>query len=93
MSVVIDDDVAFLREQIDVLKQLGRRESVSEGEIYDFSIRWGTALAGRLPRLVHYSSLQLLDVPGQHEFESLCGEFRALSDVIDRFGLARPQLH
>lgn len=91
MLVTIDDDVDLLREQIEALKQLGRRESVSESEIYDFSIRWGTALAGRFPRLVHYSSLKLLDEAGQREFETLRGELRALSDLIHRFGLAEPE--
>lgn len=90
--VDIDDDVGFLTEQIEALKQLGQRDDVDDEEIYDLSIRWGAALAGRLPRLVHYSSLGRLDAVDQRRFESLCDQLRELSPLVDRFGLARPRL-
>lgn len=89
--VSIDDDVEWLTEQIQALKQLGRQDDVDDGRIYDFSIRWGTALAGRLPRLVHYSSRGLLADADERRFQALCDELRGLSDLIDRIGLARPE--
>jgi hypothetical protein len=88
--VNIDDDVDLLTEQIEALKRLGAKDELAEGESYDFSIRWGTALAGRLRRLVHYSSRGLLTDADERRFQSLCDELRALSDLIDRFGLAHP---
>jgi hypothetical protein len=88
--ITIDDDVAWLTEQIQALKQLGQQGEVTDGEKYDFSIRWGTALAGRLPRLVHYSSRGLLDEADERRFQALCDELRGLSDLIDRIGLAQP---
>ena len=88
--VTIDDDVEWLTEQIQALKQLGQNGEVSDGEKYDFSIRWGTALAGRLPRLVHYSSRGMLDEADERRFQALCDELRALSGVIDRIGLVQP---
>lgn len=88
--ITIDDDVEWLTEQIEELKQLGHQEEVSDGKKYDFSIRWGTALAGRLPRLVHYSSRGLLDRDDERRFQALCDELRGLSDVIDRLGLVQP---
>jgi hypothetical protein len=88
--ITIDDDVEWLAEQMQALKQLGRQDEVSDGEKYDFSIRWGTALAGRLPRLVHYSSRGLLDEADERRFQALCDELRGLSDLIDRIGLAQP---
>jgi hypothetical protein len=90
--ITIDDDVEWLSQQIRVLKQLGQRDEVDAGEKYDFSIRWGTALAGRLPRLVHYSSRGLLAKTDERRFEALCDELRGLSDLIDRIGLAQPVL-
>jgi hypothetical protein len=90
--ITIDDDVEWLSQQIRVLKQLGQRDEVDAGEKYDFSIRWGTALAGRLPRLVHYSSRGLLAETDERRFEALCDELRGLSDLIDRIGLAQPVL-
>jgi hypothetical protein len=88
--ITIDDDVEWLTEQIDALKQLGQKGQVSDGEKYDFSIRWGTALAGRWPRLVHYSSRGLLDEADERRFQALCDELRGLSDLIGRIGLAQP---
>ncbi|BBY38346.1 hypothetical protein MMAN_24800 [Mycobacterium mantenii] len=90
--VSIDDDVAFVTEQIEALRQLGQRDDVDDEEIYDLSIRWGTALAGRLPRVAHYSSLGRLADDDQRRFQSLCDQLRELSPLIDRFDLARPQL-
>jgi hypothetical protein len=89
-NISIDDDVDFLTEQIRAVQELGQRDDVDDETIYDVSIRWGTALAGRLPRLVHFSSLGQLDEADERRFHALCDELRALSDLIDRFKLARP---
>ncbi|OBF08242.1 hypothetical protein A5730_11120 [Mycobacterium sp. ACS4054] len=91
-SVAIDADVEFLAEQVEALEALGRNDSVGEGEVYDFSVRWGAALAGRLPRLVHYSSLGLLDDADQRRFSSLCADLRRVSDLAESLGLPRPAL-
>jgi hypothetical protein len=88
--ITIDDDVEWLTEQIQLLKQLGQHDDVDDGDKYDFSIRWGTALAGRLPRLVHYSARGRLDEADERRFQALCDELRGLSDLIDRIGLAQP---
>jgi hypothetical protein len=90
MPIGIDDDFEWINEQIQALKQLAQKDSVSEAERYDFSIRWGAALAGRLRRLVHYSSQNLLNDADERRFQSLCSELRGLSESIDRFKLAQP---
>lgn len=90
--VTIDADVELLADQIQALEALGRNDPVDEGEIYDFSVRWGAALAGRLPRLLHYSSLGLLADADRHRFESLCADLRRVSDLAERLGLPRPLL-
>jgi hypothetical protein len=92
-AVEIDDDVELITGQIKALKELAKRddeEPISEGQRYDFSIRWGTVLAGRLRRLVHYSSLGRLDDMDERRFHALCDELRTLSHLIDRFRLAQP---
>ncbi len=89
-SVTIDDDVALINEQIDALKVLGGKAEVDEDEVYDFSIRWGTALAGRLRRLVHYSSRDRLNAVDEGRFQALCEALSDVSSLIDRFGLAQP---
>lgn len=90
--VGIDADVEFLTRQIEALEALGRKDSVDEGEVYDVSVRWGAALAGRLPRLVHYNSVGLLDDADRHRFESLCAELLRVSGLAVKFGLPRPVL-
>jgi hypothetical protein len=91
--VDIDDDVALITEQINALKELARTDDeapITEGQRYDFAIRWGTVLAGRLRRLAHYSSLGRLDDADVARFHAVCAELRALSHLIDRFRLAQP---
>ncbi|OBJ34869.1 hypothetical protein A5621_18390 [Mycobacterium colombiense] len=90
--VNIDDDVALLTEQIEALQRLGQRDDIDDEEIYDLSIRWGAALAGRLPRVAHYDSLGQLRDDDQRRFRSLCDQLRELSPLIERFDFARPQL-
>ena len=88
----IDDDVDFVTEQIGALHKLGERSEVDEEDVYDVSIRWGTALAGRLPRMAHFSSLGELSDADERRFQALCEELRTLAPLIERFNLARPDL-
>ncbi len=90
-AISIGDDVELLTEQIEALKELALEDDLADDAIYDFSIRWGAALAGRLPRLVHYSGLGQLAETDERRFQSLCEELRALSDLIDRFNLSQPR--
>lgn len=92
MTISIDDDVEMLTEQIHALKQLGEKESVNGNELYDVSIRWGTALAGRLPRMIHYSALGELSDADAQRFHSLCDDLRAVSPLAAKFGLVPPAL-
>jgi hypothetical protein len=92
-AVEIDDDVELITRQIKALKDLAKKddeEPISEGQRYDFSIRWGTVLAGRLRRLVHYSSLGRLGDVDEQRFHAVCDELRTLSHLINRFRLAQP---
>jgi hypothetical protein len=91
-DVDIDNDVELIIEQIKALKELAQEddeEPISEGLRYDFSIRWGTVLAGRLRRLVHYNSLGRLSEADVRRFRALCDELRTLAHLIDRFRLAQ----
>ena len=87
LPVSIDDDVELLTEQIDALEKLGERSDVDDEEVYDLSIRWGAALAGRLPRLAHYSSLGQLDDADERRFQSLCDQLREVSRLVEKFKL------
>ncbi|OBG32690.1 hypothetical protein [Mycobacterium sp. E3198] len=92
-AVDIDHDVELITQQITALRELAKRDdeqAISEGQRYDFSIRWGTVLAGRLRRLTHYSSLGHLDEADERRFHALRDELCTLSHVIERFRLATP---
>ena len=91
-AVGVDDDVDLIQRQIAGLRALGQRGSMSEDEIYDFSIRWGTVLAGRVRRLAHYSALGLLAQADAAKFDALRQELNELTRLIDRFRLTRPRL-
>ncbi len=90
--ISIDDDVAVLTEQLRALRELGQRSDVDDEQIYDLSIRWGTALAGRLPRLVYYHGRGMLDDDAERRFAALRQELRTVDELAQRFGLARPEL-
>ncbi|AEF37091.1 MULTISPECIES: hypothetical protein [Mycobacteriaceae] len=88
----IDDDVAVLTEQVRALRELGQRAQVHDWHIYDLSIRWGTALAGRLRRLAYYHDRGLLDDDAERRVAAVCDELRSVADLVERFDLARPDL-
>lgn len=92
MTISVDDDVALLTEQVEELKRLGIDGPAGDGEVYDFSIRWGTALAGRLPRLIHYYRLGALSNTDAHRVRTLWDELRAVSALAAGYGLACPAL-
>ena len=87
LRVSIDDDLEFLTEQLRRLRELGDQKLADDvfgdEDIYDLSVRWGTALAGRLPRMAHYMSSGLLDEADERRFQSLCDELRAVSPLIE----------
>lgn len=93
MTISIDADMDLLHEQIHALRQLdtdSRAGPVSEARRYDLSIRWGAAMAGRLRRLGYYSALGRLADADEDRFQVLRRDLTAVSELIDRFGLARP---
>jgi hypothetical protein len=92
-TVDIDNDVELIAGQINALKELAKTDDdapITEVQRYDFAIRWGTVLTGRLRRLVHYASLGRLGEADVRRFHALSDELRAVSHLIDRFRLARP---
>lgn len=58
--------------------------------VYDFSIRWGTFLAGRLQRLDHYADRGELDPLERERYAALQDALRAALPDVRRLGLARP---
>lgn len=92
VGVDADLDVAFA--QVKALGELASdsRKSGDSARVYDFSIRWGTLLHGRLERLAYYHSRGRLAPDEQARYDSLRGELRDVELLIERLGLARPSV-
>lgn len=58
--------------------------------IYDFSIRWGVLMSGRLLRLEHYYRQEDLTRQQKRRYESLRRELNEAKPLIERLGLTRP---
>lgn len=62
------------------------------GPVYDFSIRWGALLAGRLQRLAYYHGQGVLSPDDRARYAALCAQLREMSPTIERLRLAHPKV-
>jgi hypothetical protein len=87
-------DLDLLLEAVCDLRELAADPERAESPAvrYDFSIRWGVLLAGRLHRLEHYERAGQLEPDERERFEELLDELRAAGPIAERLGLARPSL-
>jgi hypothetical protein len=87
-----DTDLDLLFAQIDALGQLASDPEATQdsARVYDFSIRWGTLLHGRLERLAYYHSRGELAPDEQARYQSLRSELREALPLVKRLGLAFP---
>lgn len=88
----VDTDLALLFAQVRALRDLASdpRKAQDSDRIYDFGIRWGVLLSGRLQRLDHYHHRQEL-TPQEHErYATLRAELRDVVPLAERLGLPRP---
>lgn len=85
-------DLDLLFEQVRCLRELAENPELSSDSdrVYDFGIRWGVLLAGRLPRLAYYSGKGALSAVEQARFDRLRAELRQVLPVIERLSLAKP---
>jgi hypothetical protein len=89
-----DADLDLMFKQVDALRELASRpeQAQDSARVYDFSIRWGTLLHGRLERLAYYYGRGELAPEEQARYESLRGELQRAMPMIERLGLARPSM-
>jgi hypothetical protein len=87
-----DADLDLLFSQIDALRQLASDPKAAQdsARVYDFSIRWGTLLHGRLERLAYYHSRGELTPDEQARYQSLRSQLRETLPLVKRLGLASP---
>lgn len=91
----VDTDLDLLFDQVKELRELADDpdKAHDSARVYDFSVRWGTFLRGRLERLAYYHSRAAALTPDQQaRYQALCTELRQALPVVERLGLARPNV-
>jgi hypothetical protein len=83
-----DADLDLIFAQLKALRELA--SDSGGGRVYDFSIRWGTLLSGRLERLAYYYHHGELAPDEQARYESLRSELREALPLVELLGLAFP---
>jgi hypothetical protein len=88
----VDGDFAVLFEQVRLLRELAAEAEATaeDGRVYDFGIRWGTMLAGRLARLRYYHERGELAPADEERYARLRTEMAGVADAVHRFRLSRP---
>lgn len=87
-----DVDLDLLFAQIDGLRALGREQArrPDPDRVYDFSIRWGTYLSGRLARLEHYARHDGLTPAERDRYTLLLRALREVTPQARELGLTTP---
>ena len=90
----IDRDLELLAEGIASLRELAPDPVASEDDarVYDFSIRWGTLLSGRLKRLEHYHRAGELAAGQRRRYRELRDELKQATPLAEGLGLGKPSV-
>jgi hypothetical protein len=77
---------------IGALRELASDPAKAEdgASVYDFSIRWGTLISGRLMRLEYYYRAGDLTEHQERRYRELRREIRDATPQIERLGVGRP---
>ena len=90
----IDRDVAMISAALEELHGLASDEQKAQdsARIYDFSIRWGVMLSGRLQRLDHYYQAEELTQDQECRYRELRRELKEAAAQAERLGIVRPNV-
>lgn len=88
----IDTDMDMVSDGIQALRELASdpEKSQDSARIYDFSIRWGVLLSGRLKRLEHYYRAGELTEEQEHGYRRLRRELEEATPLVERLGVGKP---
>lgn len=88
----IDADLRKIAAEIEALCELASDPAKAEDRwrVYDFSIRWGVLISGRLKRVEHYYRLGELTDAQQANYRELRRELKGRMPLIERLDLGRP---
>ncbi|RCW45976.1 hypothetical protein DFQ14_102278 [Halopolyspora algeriensis] len=92
--VGVGADLDSLFAEVEALRELASDSDKARdsARVYDFGIRWGALLSGRLQRLAHYHHRGELTPHEQARYEKLRTELRDVQPLAERLGIARPTI-
>lgn len=88
----IEEDMGAVAAGIQGLRELALDPVGSEDgkRVYDFSIRWGVLMSGRLKRLEHYYRAAELTEEQERAYRRLRGELEEATPLAEGLGIGRP---
>ena len=88
----IGTDLAMIFAETGALRELASDpEGAEDGaRIYDFNVRWGTLMSGRLLRLERYHRAGELTQDQERGYRELRNELKEVTPLIEHLGVARP---
>lgn len=88
----IEKDLGMVADGIEALRDLASDpEKADDGaRVYDFSIRWGTLLSGRLKRLEYYYRAGELTAEQERGYRELRQALKEATPRMERLGVGRP---
>lgn len=88
----IDEDMSAVAAGIQGLRELALDPVGSEDgtRVYDFSIRWGVLMSGRLKRLEHYYRAAGLTQEQERAYRQLRGGLKEAAPLAEGLGIGRP---
>lgn len=90
----IDEDMDAVSSGIRALHELAVDPVGSEdgARVYDFSIRWGVLMSGRLMRLEHYYREAGLTEEHERAYRRLRNELKEAALLAEGLGVGRPKV-
>lgn len=86
-------DLAVMFGQVQALDDVvAEGYAVDEGAVYDFNIRWGAAMSGRLPRLQYCFDGGRLPAESAARYVDLVRELRRATPLLEGLRSAHPKV-
>ena len=90
----VDADLGMVGFGIEALRDLALDPGKAQDDdrVYDFSIRWGVLLSGRLKRLEHYYREGRLTEDQRSRYRELKRDLKDATPLMERLGLGKPRV-
>jgi hypothetical protein len=88
----IERDLGMLFAATEALRELASDSQRAQdgSKIYDFNVRWGVLMSGRLMRLEHYYRAGDLTEDQEQRYQELRRELEDATPSIECLGISRP---